>query len=91
MKNSIPRNEYILFTQEAAKVSAIDELKNIEIRTEKLDDFGKMQVQVHYPFAEEFKVQKPSVFVRLKNIVPMRRYFSNKKTEDKLKEKLSFQ
>ena len=91
MKNSIPHNEYILFTEEAAKVSAIDELKNVEIRTEKLDDFGKMQVQVHYPSAEEFKAQKPSVFIRLKNIIPMRRYFSHKKTEDKLKEKLSIQ
>ena len=88
MKNTINENEYILLTQEAAEISNLDEQKEMEKRVEKIADFGKMPVFVHYPFEKKTEIKKPSLLFKVKNFLPMQKYFWHRKTEKRLKVKL---
>ena len=49
MKNTISSNEYILFTEQASKVSSLEILESLEKRNENIDDFGNINMQVFYP------------------------------------------
>ena len=88
MKNTITDNEYILLTQKAAEISNLDEQKEMEKRVEKIADFGKMPVFVHYPFERKTEIKKPSLLFKIKNFLPMQKYFWHRKTEKRLKVKL---
>ena len=57
MKNSILTNEYILFTEQASKVSRIEILENLKKRTEKIDDFGKLNINVFYPSGNKIELK----------------------------------
>ena len=87
MKNSINSNEYILFTEEASKVSDFKNLKNIEKRKEIIDDFGKINIQVFYPFGNKNELRKPNLKFKIKNFFKMQKYFWDRKKEKNLKEK----
>ena len=87
MKNSINSNEYILFTENASKVSSLKNLKNLEKRKEIIDDFGKINIQVFYPSGNQIEFRKPDLKFKLKNFFKMQKYFWNRKREKNLKEK----
>ena len=87
MKNSINSNEYILFTEEASKVSDFKNLKNIEKRKEIIDDFGKINIQVFYPTGNKNELRKPNLKFKIKNFFKMQKYFWDRKKEKNLKEK----
>lgn len=65
MKNSINRDEYILFTEEAAKINPLAGLEPMEVRTEKVSDFGKRKLSIYYPFEGAIKPEKPSFFSQI--------------------------
>ena len=87
MKNSILANEYILFTEQASKVSKIEILENLEKRKEKIDDFGKLNINVFYPSGNEIELNKPDLKFKIQNFFKMQKYFWNRKKEKDLKEK----
>ena len=87
MKNSILANEYILFTEQASKVSSIEILENLEKRKEKIDDFGKLDINVFYPSGNEIELNKPDLKFKIQNFFKMQKYFWNRKKEKDLKEK----
>ena len=79
MKNSINSNEYILFTENASKVSSLKNLKNLEKRKEIIDDFGKINIQVFYPSGNQIEFRKPDLKFKIMNFFRMQKYFWNRK------------
>ncbi len=88
MKNTISSNEYILFTEQASKVSTLELLANLEKRKENIEDFGNINMQVFYPPGSNIELSKPDLKFKIKNFFKMQKYFWYRRKEKNLTDKI---
>ena len=91
MKNSVEASEYLLYTDNVAKLKDFSYLGDLDHRTEQCEGLGDVDVAVFYPEGFSQAGQPPEKVSKLKQFLLMKEFFKAPKTRKILEDQFSTQ